>query len=127
MKTKIRHITLLIMLLLGGMSAYAASVRLTVDAGRGRRQAAVGEPFYIYYEVSDLDAVPEKPASVPGAKVMYFDRTGQSSTLHERQRKDHPKLQLHLHPHAACAEGGILYLRMPFTVGESRVMPYPTR
>ncbi len=79
MKTKIRHITLLIMLLLGGMSAYAASVRLTVDAGRGRRQAAVGELFYIYYEVSDLDAVPEKPASVPGAKVMYFDRTGQSS------------------------------------------------
>ena len=67
------------MLLLGGMSAYAASVRLTVDAGRGRRQAAVGELFYIYYEVSDLDAVPEKPASVPGAKVMYFDRTGQSS------------------------------------------------
>lgn len=26
------------MLLLGGMSAYAASVRLTVDAGRGRRR-----------------------------------------------------------------------------------------
>lgn len=59
--------------------AYASSVRLSVESGRGRREIAVGDLFYIYYEISDLDETPEKPASVPGAKVMYFDRTGQSS------------------------------------------------
>lgn len=79
MTIRIRHITLLFLLLLSGISAYAGSVRLTVESGRGRREIGVGDLFYIYYEVSDLNATPEKPASVPGAKVMYFDRTGQSS------------------------------------------------
>lgn len=79
MKLNLKHIFLLMMLLISGATSYASSVRLTVDTGRGRRAIGVGDLFYIYYEVSDLDAVPEKPASVPGAKVMYFDRTGQSS------------------------------------------------
>ncbi|MDE5674083.1 MAG: BatD family protein, partial [Muribaculaceae bacterium] len=79
MKLKLRHIILLLILLVAGADAFAASVRLSVDTGRGRRSIAVGDLFYIYYEVADLDAVPEKPSSVPGAKVMYFERTGQSS------------------------------------------------
>lgn len=79
MKLKLRHIILLLILLVAGADAFAASVRLSVDAGRGRRSIAIGDLFYIYYEVADLDAVPEKPSSVPGAKVMYFERTGQSS------------------------------------------------
>ena len=74
-----KHIILLFLLLIAGATPYASSIRLTVDTGRGRRAIGVGDLFYIYYEVSDLDAVPEKPSSVPGAKVMYFDRTGQSS------------------------------------------------
>lgn len=79
MKLKLKHIVLLLVLLISGADAFASSVRLTVDTGRGRRSISVGDLFYIYYEVADLDAVPEKPASVPGAKVMYFERTGQSS------------------------------------------------
>lgn len=76
---KTRHILPVILMLLCGASAFASSVRLSVQPGRGRREIGVGDLFYISYEVSDLDAAPEKPASVPGAKVMYFERTGQSS------------------------------------------------
>ncbi len=76
---KFRHIVFLLILLVSSGYAYAASVRLSVESGRGRREIAVGDLFYIYYEISDLDDAPEKPSSVPGAKVMYFDRTGQSS------------------------------------------------
>lgn len=79
MKFKTRHILLLLVMLLSGASCFAASVRLTVQSGRGRREIGVGDLFYISYEVTDLDATPEKPATVPGAKVMYFERTGQSS------------------------------------------------
>ncbi|MBD5356663.1 MAG: protein BatD [Bacteroides sp.] len=79
MKDKIRHILLLLLIICCGGEAFAASVRLSVQSGRGRREIGVGDLFYISYEVSDIDQAPEKPASVPGAKVMYFERTGQSS------------------------------------------------
>lgn len=79
MKDTIRHILLLVLILCCGGEAFAASVRLSVQSGRGRREIGVGDLFYISYEVTDLDDTPEKPASVPGAKVMYFERTGQSS------------------------------------------------
>lgn len=68
-------------MLLSGIGAYGASVRLSVENGRGRRQIGVGDLFYITYVVSDTESAPQKPSSVPGAKVMYFDRTGQSSSF----------------------------------------------
>ena len=58
-----------------------ASVKLSVDAGRGRRQIEVGQLFYIYIDVTDSDAVPEKPQKAGGAKVLYFERTSQSSSF----------------------------------------------
>lgn len=81
MKTKTFKILLLAMLLLMGMDAYAAAVHLSVQNARGRREIGVGDLFYITYEVSNTETSPEKPSSVPGAKVMYFDRTGQSSSF----------------------------------------------
>lgn len=60
-------------------SMQAASVRLSVDPPRGKRSIETNDLFYITYEVSDIDAVPERPASVGGSKVMYFERTGQTS------------------------------------------------
>lgn len=80
MKPRIRHILLFMMLALVTGVTEAATVRLDVMAGRGRRQIGVGELFYITYEVSNSDKTPEKPSSVPGGKVMYFERTGQSSS-----------------------------------------------
>ncbi len=81
MKLRYNNILLLFLLLLSGIGAYGASVRLSVENGRGRRQIGVGDLFYITYVVSDTESAPQKPSSVPGAKVMYFDRTGQSSSF----------------------------------------------
>lgn len=82
MKVKTRNIFLfLILLMVAGSDAFAASVRLSVQNGRGRREIGVGDLFYITYEVADIEAAPAKPTSVPGAKVMYFERTGMSSSM----------------------------------------------
>lgn len=70
----------LLMVFLAG-TGWGASVRLSQSPGRGKRSVEVGDMFYIYMEVQDVDARPEVPKSVPGAKVMYFERTGQSSSF----------------------------------------------
>ena len=69
----------LMMLLLAG-TGWGASVRLSQSPGRGKRTVEVGDMFYIYMDVLDIDARPEVPKNVPGAKVMYFERTGQNSS-----------------------------------------------
>lgn len=74
-----RTLLFLTTVLLCSFIAESASVRLSVMTGRGKRDIAVGELFYISYEVTDIESAPEKPTDVPGAKVMYFERTGQSS------------------------------------------------
>lgn len=60
---------------------WGASVKLTVDMGRGHRNVEINDLFYIYMDVADIDAVPETPRNVPGAKVLYFERTGSSSSF----------------------------------------------
>lgn len=62
-------------------SCYPASVRISESPARGKRSIAVGDMFYINIQVSDIDAAPEKPSNVPGARLMYFERTGQSSSF----------------------------------------------
>lgn len=74
-----RRILLLFLMCLWIFPSFGASVRLSESAGRGKRSIEVGDLFYIYVEISDLDGTPETPKNVPGAKVMYFERTGQSS------------------------------------------------
>lgn len=59
----------------------AQSVTLSVSPARGKREIAVGELFYISMVVKDVNGNPEKPSEVPGAKVLYFDRTSQSSSF----------------------------------------------
>lgn len=61
------------------MSCFSGNVRLSVDAPRGKRSIEVGDVFYVTIEVSDIDGAPERPSEMPGAQVLYFDRTGQSS------------------------------------------------
>ncbi len=60
-------------------SAMAQKVQIRVDMPRGQRSIGVGDEFHIVYTVSDISAAPEQPKNVPGAKLLYFDRTGQSS------------------------------------------------
>ncbi|MDE6444245.1 MAG: BatD family protein [Muribaculaceae bacterium] len=76
---RLRHILLTTLVLLCGISASAASVHLSVQSVRGKRDIGVGDLFYISYEVNDIEEAPDRPTNVPGAKIMYFERTGQSS------------------------------------------------
>lgn len=71
----------MLLCMLGAADASAASVRLNVQSGRGRREIGVGDLFYITYEVTDADASPTRPTDVPGAKIMYFDQTGSMSSF----------------------------------------------
>lgn len=70
-----------LLLLSFSIPSWSASVKLTVDMGRGHRSVEVNDLFYIYMDVADIDAVPETPGKVAGAKVMYFERTGSSSSF----------------------------------------------
>lgn len=74
-----RSMMFLLCMLLGVASAGAEGIRLRVDMPRGQRSIGVGDVFYISYELTDITHAPETPKSVDGAKVMYFERTGQSS------------------------------------------------
>ena len=79
MTIRIRHILFSVLTLLCGFSAVASSVHLSVQSVRGKRDIGVGDLFYISYEVNDIEEAPDRPTNVPGAKIMYFERTGQSS------------------------------------------------
>lgn len=79
MTLRLRHIILTSLVLLCGISAFASSVHLSVQSVRGKREIGVGDLFYISYEVNDTEEAPDRPTNVPGAKIMYFERTGQSS------------------------------------------------
>lgn len=74
-------LSLLILTFAGGGDLFAQAVHLSVSPARGKREISVGDLFYISIEVKDLNGNPEKPNDVPGAKVIYFDRTGQSSSF----------------------------------------------
>ncbi len=79
LKTTILSISVLLSLLFA-FQAEGAEVRLRIEPQRGKRTIEVGDRFYIMYVVSDMDGAPEKPTNVPGASILYFERTGQSSS-----------------------------------------------
>ncbi|MDE6339779.1 MAG: BatD family protein, partial [Muribaculaceae bacterium] len=63
------------------VSAFAGSVKIYESAPRGQRGISVGDRFYITIEVSDIEGKPEVPSNVGGANVLYFDHTGQMSSM----------------------------------------------
>ncbi len=84
MSLGIRKIFALIAVLVGAFccqQALALRVTLRVDMPRGRRTIGVGDEFHITYTVTDINGNPEQPRNVPGARLLYFDRTGQSSSF----------------------------------------------
>lgn len=81
MTIKIRTFVLTLLLMLVALTTSAAQVRLEVSPGTGKRSISVGDLFYISIEVVNSDAAVEKPSSVPGAVLAYFDRTGTSSSF----------------------------------------------
>lgn len=80
-RLKIRILTTLA-IVLATLAAHAApGVRMRVDAGRGRNTVALGQNFYLQIEVTDMNDTPSKPENIPGAKLLYFGRTGSSSSF----------------------------------------------
>lgn len=70
-----------LVLLMMVVPAFAASFHLDVQPSRGKCDISVGDLFYISYTLTNAEGQPTMPKSVPGAKVMYFDLTGQSSSF----------------------------------------------
>ena len=80
MKSAIKYL-LVFLLLSAVVPVWSAEVRMQVIPPNGKRQIEVGDLFYISIEVINSDAAVATPASVPGAKVAYLDRTGTSSSF----------------------------------------------
>lgn len=74
-------LALLLLSLFNVASVWSQSITMSVSPARGKREISVGDLFYININVKDLNGNPEKPSNVPGANVIYFDRTGQSSSF----------------------------------------------
>lgn len=81
MKSTISFIAVILLSFLGLADCWAQSVKLSVSPARGKREISVGDQFYIYIEVKDIEANPEEPKNVPGAKVLYFVRSFQNSSF----------------------------------------------
>ena len=82
MKSGIKSIiSILLFAIIFTVDVNAQSVSISVSPARGKREISVGDLFYINIVVKDINANPEKPADVPGANLVYFDRTGQSSSF----------------------------------------------
>lgn len=76
-----RKCFILLLSLIGVLTAAAApSVRISVSPSRGKSQIEVGDHFYLNIQVSNSDGAPSKP-TLQGAKLMYFDRTSESSSF----------------------------------------------
>lgn len=80
MKVLLKKHILLLAFQVVALTAFSGTVHLSVSTQRGQRTIGVGDVFYISYEISNSDATPHQPSSIPGAKVLYFQRTGSSSS-----------------------------------------------
>lgn len=77
----IRKYLVLILVLASVSGLWAAgSVKLSVSPSRGKSQIEVGDNFYLNITVTNSDGTPSRP-NLQGAKLMYFDRTSESSSF----------------------------------------------
>lgn len=77
----IRHFVSIILLLAGACIASAAgTVQVQVQTQTGADDIEVGEQFYVYMKLDNIDGEPSAP-TVPGASVKYFTLSSQSSSM----------------------------------------------
>lgn len=77
----IRHFLSFLLILLTAVSAAAAGkFQLQVQTQTGSDDIEVGEQFYVYMKLDNIDGEPSAP-SVPGASVKYFTLSSQSSSV----------------------------------------------
>lgn len=76
-----KWLILLVYLLALTVTAMAApSVKLSVSPQRGKSRIDVNDIFYLTMEVSNISDAPARPANVGGAKLLYFEQTGNYSS-----------------------------------------------
>ena len=75
-----RILLCLLACLLAIPSICGASIKLSVSPQRGKNIIEVGDIFYLYITLTDINETPAKP-SLNGAKLIYFDRTSQQSSF----------------------------------------------
>ncbi|MDE6649026.1 MAG: BatD family protein [Muribaculaceae bacterium] len=79
--TRFRKILIALLFVLISLSAAAAAkFQLTVATQSGGDDIEVGEQFYVYLKLDNIDAEPSAP-EVPGALVKYFTLSSQSSSM----------------------------------------------
>lgn len=69
---RLRHLLTIILLAFFAHSLSAQSVRLSVSPAGS--VPGVGDTFYIIVDTHNVSGEPQKPASVPGAKVLFLQR-----------------------------------------------------
>ncbi len=75
-----RYIFILLLLAISLSSAAAGKFQLSVSTQTGSDDIEVGEQFYVYMKLDNIDGEPSAP-DVPGAIVKYFTLSSQSSSI----------------------------------------------
>lgn len=75
-----RVVALLLLSFVVSLSAIAGKVQLNLSGVRGH-EIGEGDTFYINITVTDIDAEPSQPKSVPGCQVLYFAHRSSSSSF----------------------------------------------
>ncbi len=79
--TQIRlYISTLLLILTGIAASAAGKFQISVSTQTGGDDIEVGEQFYVYMKLDNIDGEPSAP-DVPGAIVKYFTLSSQSSSM----------------------------------------------
>lgn len=77
----LKYLTPLLLLLASAVNAAAAGrIQVSVSTQTGADDIEVGEQFYVYLKLDNVDGEPSAP-TVPGASVKYFTLSSQSSSM----------------------------------------------
>ena len=115
--TRIRlYISILLMALAAFSAVAAGNFQVTVATQTGSEDIEVGEQFYVYMKLDNLEGEPSAP-DVPGAVVKYFTLSSQSSSMSSVNGKvTRSSSRTYVATCSASKEG--TYSIGPFTVGD---------
>ncbi|MDE6741542.1 MAG: BatD family protein [Muribaculaceae bacterium] len=115
--TRIRlYISVLILTLVALSGSAAGKIQLSVSTQTGSDDIEVGEQFYVYMKLDNIDGEPSAP-DVPGAIVKYFTLSSQSSSMSSINGKvTRSSSRTYVATCSASKEGN--YSIGPFTVGD---------
>lgn len=117
--TRFRLYILTLLISIGSLAADAAGkFQISVATQTGGDDIEVGEQFYVYMKLDDIDAEPSAP-EVPGALVKYFTLSSQSSSMSSVNGKvTRSSSRTYVATCSAAKEGS--YSIGPLTVGDIR-------